>query len=177
MLISLPQVGGLLGRNLLDVVPLLLQFFEIVVGTIDFIRVLCDGLYLFNDFNFLLIVLLAFLLLRSGSGSTLFAENSHEFLEFTLFEIRRRNIFLGIASFFDEFLVGGITLLVVDAVEITLEAVEFLASYLLVTFCQGFQSCNNFSFGLISGDRSGRGFCLRFFDSFFGCRSFCCFFS
>ena len=134
LLVSLPEVGGLVGRHFLDVVPLLLELLEVVVPTVDLVRILREHLYLIDDFEFLLIVGLAFLFQGSCRSGTLLADGCHQFFEGSFFWVGLWSILLGAASFIDKLLVGGIGFSTMDAVEVTLEAVEFLASDLFVAF-------------------------------------------
>ena len=132
----------------------MLEVFEIVICTVDLIGVFRQSIDFLNDGEFLLVVLLTLLFKRGCCSSTFLADDSHLLLELTFLKVGRRSVFLGIASFFDELLVGRICFLVVDAVEVALEAVEFLASHLFVTCGKFLESSNNLGLGLISGERS-----------------------
>ena len=134
LLVGLPEVGSLLGRHFLDVIPLLLELLEVVVPTVDLIRILRECLYLVDDFEFLLIVCLAFLFQSGCCSGTLLTDGCHQFLEGCFFWVGLWSVLLGTASFIDELLVGGICFSAMDAIEVTLEAVEFLASDLFVAF-------------------------------------------
>ena len=134
LLVGFPEGGGVFGWHFLDVVPLLLKFLEVVVATVNLVGIVRERFYLVDDFEFLLIVCLAFLFQCGSNGCTLLADGCHQFLEGGLFGVGFWSILLGCTSFFDELLVGGICLLAMDAVEVALEAVEFLASDLFVAF-------------------------------------------
>ena len=182
LLVGFPEFGSLFCRHVLNLVPLLLKLLEIVIDAVYLIWIVDVRLDFLDDFEFFLVVCLAFSFLLLGNLGAVFTDDGHLSLEFCLVVVLGRLVLFGCSSTIDERFVGFLNLLFVQTVEDALQAVEFLTRGFFACLGNLLQTCEYFCLALV-GYGCRRDFCLRFFgygsfgyDGFFG-YGLCCSFS
>ena len=146
-LVATPEFIHLVGRHQLDVVPLLLQLFEGCITLVCIFRTLYQLFQLFNDGKLLLKVLFLQLFLLCQQRIPFLLDVLHHLLVGLLVGVGCRDKVLFRSSVFDERFAGGISLSLMQFVEVLFQEVQFSLVGMLDVLSQFFQTFNHFGFG------------------------------
>ena len=149
-LIVVPELVRLIGRNSLNVLPLLLESLEVIVRLVGLFRRDGHSLYLLNDVLLALQVLLLFLLNLGESFLAFLLDDTHLGLEHLLVLIRNDLVFLRVSTSLKIFLLLLLAFCEMELVECSLQMVYLCLHRCLVATDDFLQAFYDFLFAVVN---------------------------